>query len=77
MEKPLITVSSVTYAMKGQRILASFGIKAGISRSSRRVPEKSCSYTLSVPQDKLGEAIKILKNNGVKVIGSTEGTAKR
>ena len=69
---PAIMVSSVTYALRGQKILRSFGIKSEIERTARRANEKSCSYSIIVNQDKTDEAEKILIKHGIKVIGRTE-----
>ncbi|MBR2177314.1 MAG: DUF3343 domain-containing protein [Clostridia bacterium] len=74
MGTPLITVTSVTYALRGQRLLASFGIRSKISRTKNRSSEKGCSYSISVPAGKFDEAEEILKKHGIKIIGRTERT---
>ncbi len=71
MGKPLIMMSSVTYALKGRRILMSYGIKSEIERTPKRSESHSCGYSLYVPQ-RTDEAEKILIKNGVKISGRTE-----
>ncbi len=71
MNKPLIMVSSVTYAMKGKQILNSFGIRSEIERTAKRDMKNGCGYSLYVPKD-TDEAEKILKENHIKIIGRSE-----
>ncbi len=71
MGEPLITVSSITYAMKGKQILNGYGIKANVQRTPKRSHSQSCTYSLYVP-DNPDEAEEILIKNGIKVIGRSE-----
>ena len=71
MEKPLIMVSSVTYAMKGKQILNNAGIRCEIERTSKRDMTTGCGYSLYVPKN-TDEAEKILKENNIKIIGRAE-----
>ena len=75
MDKPLIMVSSVTYAMRGRDILSQYGIKSSIERTPKNSLVKGCGYSLFVPND-TDRAEEILKNSGVRVIGRTEGSKK-
>ena len=59
MEKPVIQVSSVTYAMKGRDILFHHGIRAYVERSTRS-SKAGCGYSLYVPE-KTDEAEEILR----------------
>ena len=74
MNRTLIIVSSVTYALRGQGLLESSGIKARINRTKNRKTGSGCSYSISVPREKADEAVRILKNNGIRVIDRMEGT---
>ena len=67
MGKPLISLGSLTYAMKGKEILLKAGIKAYVERTPK--PERSvgCGYSLYVPSQ-LDKAKKILLDNGIKII---------
>ncbi len=71
MEKPLIMVSSVTYAMKGKQILNNYGIRSEIERTPKRDTKNGCGYSLYVPKN-TDEAEKILKENNIKVTGRSE-----
>ena len=71
MGKPLIMVSSVTYAMKGKQILNNVGIRCEIERTPKRDAQNGCGYSLYVPKN-TDEAEKILRENNVKVIGRSE-----
>lgn len=75
MDKPLIMVSSVTYAMKGKQLLNSAGIRAEIERTPKRDVKNACGYSLYVPKD-TDEAEKILKENNIKIIGRAERSNK-
>lgn len=69
-EKPLIVVSSVTYALKGRDLLFARGIKAYVERLPR-TRENGCGYGLYVPR-RTEEAERILREAGVKVLYRTE-----
>lgn len=74
MGKPVILLSSVTYAMKGRDLLTRQGIKAYVER----IPQSSasgCGYGLYVPAG-AEEAERILRENGLKVLGRLEQEAK-
>lgn len=71
MGKPLIMMPSITYALKGRRILASYGIKSEIERTPKRGEDHSCGYSLYVP-NKTDEAEKILIKKGIKINGRSE-----
>ncbi len=72
-----ITVSSVTYALRGQKILRSIGIKAEVKKTVKHDGEKSCSYSLIVKKEKVDEAEQILLRNGVRVMGRSEGDGEK
>lgn len=70
MGKPLLLVSSVTYAMKSKELLFRHGIRAYVER----VPQTDgmgCGYGVYVPQG-AGEAEKILQENHIKILGRIE-----
>ncbi len=71
MSKPLIMVSSITYAMKAKSLLSSYGIKSDVRRTPKHTTEHGCSYSVYVPQN-TDEAEKLLLENHIKVIGRTE-----
>lgn len=68
MEKQLILVPSVTYAMKAKSILDKYKIKSYIERTPKNHQVYSCGYCLFVPEN-VDIAYDILLRNRVKVIG--------
>ena len=67
MGKPLISLGSLTYAMKGKEILFKCGIKAYVERTPK--PEKSigCGYSLYVP-NQIDKAKEILLEHDIKIM---------
>jgi len=73
MSKPVILVSSVTYAMKGRDLLTRQGIRAFVER----IPPSSaagCGYGIYVPRG-ADEAERILRDSGIKILGRAEQEA--
>ncbi|MBQ1985492.1 MAG: DUF3343 domain-containing protein [Clostridia bacterium] len=63
----VLVLSSVTYAMKSRDLLFKYGIKAYVERLPR-TKETGCGYGVYVPRG-IDEAERILKENGVRVLG--------
>lgn len=70
MQQPLILVSSITYAMKGKRILEQRGIRAYVERIPR-TRETGCGYGIYVPHE-TDEAERQLRNMGINILGRSE-----
>ncbi len=70
MDKLLIMLTSITYAIKGKSILESYGIFASIERTPRNGGLNGCGYSLYVPKRTL-EAEAILKEHNIKILGRT------
>lgn len=70
MQQPLILVSSITYAMKGKRILEQRGIRAYVERIPR-TRETGCGYGIYVPGE-TDEAERQLRNMGINILGRSE-----
>ncbi|MBE6823966.1 MAG: DUF3343 domain-containing protein [Ruminococcaceae bacterium] len=68
MEKQLLLVPSVTYAMKAKNILDRYKLKSYIERTPKTHQVYSCGYCLFVPQN-VETAYDILLRNGIKIIG--------
>ena len=70
MKRYLIQVGTVTYAIKGRDLLRKNGFKVKIER---KTDEKAygCGYAISLEGDK-SEAVKLLRDNGVKILDITE-----
>ena len=56
-----IIFRSVTYAQRGERVLARAGISAYILKPPVSLGQGSCSYTLKVRADKLRRALEALR----------------
>lgn len=74
VEKNLIIVGSVTYAMKSKEILFSNGIKSYIERN-KKTKEYGCGYGVHVVGN-IDEAIFLLRKNGIKILAMLEKEAK-
>ncbi len=70
MEKPVIQVSSVTYAMKSRDLLFRHGIRAYVERSTRS-SKAGCGYSLYVPEN-TDAAEQLLRKAGIRVLGRVE-----
>ena len=70
MGKPLLMVSSVTYAMKAKELLSRHGIRGYVERIAR-TSETGCGYGVYVPQG-ADAAEKILRDNNIRVLGRLE-----
>ncbi len=68
MEKQLILVPSVTYAMKAKKILDKYRLRSYIERTPKTHQVNSCGYCLFVPEN-TQTAHEILLRHGVKIIG--------
>ncbi len=69
-EKPVIVVSSVTYALKSRDLLFKKGIKSYVERLPH-TRESGCGYGVYVPAH-TDEAERFLREAGVKVFYRTE-----
>ena len=67
MGKPLIMVSSVTYAMKARELLLRHGIRGYVQRIPRTA-ETGCGYGVYVP-DGADAAERILRENDFRILG--------
>ena len=70
MGKPLIVVSSVTYALKSKEILFERGIRAYVERIPQ-TKETGCGYGVYVPND-TDEAERILRDHEIKILDRIE-----
>ena len=74
MGKPLIMVSSITYAMKARDLLINNGIAAYIERTPKIERNGGCGYSLYVPK-RIDEAENLLRTHGIKIVGRTDWEA--
>ena len=69
MGKPLIMVSSVTYAMKARELLTRHGIRGYVERIPRTA--ETGGYGVYVPQG-TDAAERILRENNIRILGRLE-----
>ena len=69
--KPMLMVSSITYAMKGRDLLFQHGIKSYVERTPHSNENAGCGYSIYVP-NRTDEAEAILTRAGIRVLGRTE-----
>lgn len=67
MSKPIVVVGSITYAMKGQKVLSNYGIYSSIERNTSNYGGRGCGYCLrvSAPEQRVRE---ILTSEHIKII---------
>ena len=75
MGKPLIVVSSVTYAMKGRDLLFRHGIRGYVERIPK-TGETGYGYGIYVPRG-ADAAERILRENRIRVLGRMEQDGDR
>lgn len=61
-------MSSVTYALKAQSLLAREGIGTRLEKLTRNRTLKGCGYGLRIERNKLTEAESLLKKDGVRIV---------
>ena len=72
MQWTTVTVSSVTNAMRGKRLLEGLGYKVYIQRSHAQT-DSGCGYSLLV---RGGDAAEHLRKAGIRVLKVTDGEPK-
>ncbi len=71
MTKYIISVGTVTYAIKGRDLLRKMGYKVGIERITSGSGIAGCGHSIVLSGD-LGDAENILRNAGIKILGISE-----
>ncbi|MEG1743739.1 MAG: putative Se/S carrier-like protein [Clostridia bacterium] len=69
--KNTIVLSSVTYAIKAQKLLEPYGIGSSLTRSSGVRAIKGCGYGLKINGD-VQDAARIIKKDGIRILGYSE-----
>ncbi len=60
-EQVILTVGSMTYAIKAKRILARAGIRIAIKKLDKTETKQGCAYGIEIPKDYLYTAVDRLK----------------
>jgi hypothetical protein len=69
---PVIRLSSVTYAIRGQKLLEQRGIRCNMRKLSRGMNVKGCGYGLDIYGD-VHAAVDILRMAGIRILEVSEG----
>ena len=67
MKRYVITVGTVTYALKGRDLLRKAGKKAWVEKIVSNVKGNGCSFAIVIDGD-LKSAEQILINNGIRIL---------
>ena len=67
MQKHIISVSSITYAIKGRDLLRKQGFRAYIERSTNEKGNAGCGYVIIASGNK-NKIIGVLSSSGIKVL---------
>ena len=73
MKKTIITLSSVTYAMKAKRQLSRIGIRSELIKVDSSKSKKGCAYGLELPTDSFYDVIAELRRCGFDYSAYPEG----
>ena len=63
----IFTVSSITYAIKGQQLLQRYGVSSYITRNQDYMGTKGCGYGLKVKKADPQWVQAVLEQNGIRV----------
>ena len=63
MQKRLIKIGSITYALKTKKVLAAIKVKVRIIKTSS--DSKGCAYSIEIPEEQLFTVIAELKRQGI------------
>ena len=61
----IITLSSLTHAIKAKKLLSEYGIDARVVKPDTQRAEKGCGYGVSVDATVRESAEKLLRENGI------------
>ena len=65
MKTYFITFRSITYAQRGEKLLALHGYRCQLRRTPRWMEEKGCGYCLRLKCEDIGPWVAILRRRGV------------
>lgn len=71
MNKYMIRLTSVTYAMRAQKLLEQRGIRAFVRKMAKNLSVHGCGYAVEVLGDP-GPAVNILSAAGIRVVEVTQ-----
>ena len=66
MNKTVLTVETVTYAMKARKLLLRCGIQSKLIKTDSQVSGTGCRHGLEISSKDYFEAVKILGDGGIR-----------
>lgn len=69
MQKILINVISITFAMKSEKILKKHNIKCNIIKTPAKFSGHGCSYSILINKSDLEASKSILSDNNITISG--------
>ena len=64
-QESIITLRSLTHAIKAKKLLAGYGIEARVTKPNAQRTDKGCGYGIAVAQSEKERAEKLLRENEV------------
>ncbi len=65
MNTTIITVGSVTYAIKVKKLLERSGIRSKLIKVESSASHKGCTYGIRIPSSLFYDAVAVLRNQGI------------
>ena len=65
MDSTIITVGSVTYAIKAKKLLERSGIKAQLVKVESHKSSKGCNYGIKITSALFFDTVALLRNKGI------------
>lgn len=73
MQKLLIQVGSVTYAMKAKSVLQRHGLHASVIKTANPKKNEGCGYSVSVENPQVNVAV-LLQRENIDILGTKWAT---
>lgn len=67
MQKAMIMLSSVTYAIRGQKLLEREGIRSTVKKIARSLQANGCGYGLEINAADLDTAVNTINSAGIRI----------
>ncbi len=68
MDKYIISVGTITHALKGRDIIKKKGFDARVERRTRDIGKYGCGYAIIVTADDLEKIKSLLNNSSIKIL---------
>lgn len=75
MNSGILVVGSITYALKAQQILNSYGISCYIERNEELKARYGCGYALKIKRS-FSQAVELCRKNQIKILAVLDGDSR-